>query len=81
MRRWPSEQRDVFLRLQQAVNLSQAPVGRFRPANVEVIAFFGKQDDRLGRQRSDEIGGELRIESAPGKGTNISLKVPRLRRT
>ena len=29
------------------------------------------------RERAEEIGGELRIESSPGKGTKIILEVPR----
>jgi signal transduction histidine kinase len=28
------------------------------------------------RERAEELGGELTVESEPGKGTNIAVSIP-----
>ena len=30
------------------------------------------------RERAEELGGELAVESEPGKGTNIAVSIPKL---
>ena len=41
-------------------------------------------DDHFGlglmRERAEELGGSLRVESAPGQGTSVVVEVPRVER-